>query len=124
MLTAHGVTHPGKVRERNEDAFFVDAELGVFIVADGMGGHNAGEVASKMAVDVVRMFLVRSRDGEDVTWPFAATSFAEAESVAVGGTAGPEEPPPPPQAADSAAPDAMNHRATASARRPPSILMS
>ena len=42
-------THTGLVREANEDAFFADAALGLWIVADGMGGHHAGEVASAIA---------------------------------------------------------------------------
>ncbi|MFZ4702057.1 MAG: PP2C family protein-serine/threonine phosphatase [Candidatus Methylumidiphilus sp.] len=42
-------THTGLVREANEDAFFADASLGLWIVADGMGGHHAGEVASAIA---------------------------------------------------------------------------
>ncbi len=52
-LIAAGLTHVGCVRDHNEDAYCVDSELQVFIVADGMGGHAAGEVASKMAVDGV-----------------------------------------------------------------------
>ncbi len=50
-LAAAALSHPGRQRPENEDAFgsFVDARL--FVVADGMGGHNAGEVASAMAVD-------------------------------------------------------------------------
>ncbi len=46
------LTDPGKQREINEDSLYVDENLGLFIVADGMGGHNAGEVASRMAVQV------------------------------------------------------------------------
>ncbi|AFM24961.1 Stp1/IreP family PP2C-type Ser/Thr phosphatase [Desulfomonile tiedjei] len=45
-------TVPGKHRSTNEDNLFVDSNVGLFIVADGMGGHNAGEVASRIAVDV------------------------------------------------------------------------
>jgi protein phosphatase len=54
----------------NEDAWRVDLELGLFVVADGMGGHNAGEVASGLAVEAIHAFVSRSRSGEDVTWPY------------------------------------------------------
>ena len=56
-LTACGFSHAGRQREENEDAFgsFLDERL--FIVADGMGGHNAGEVASVMAVDALETFF-------------------------------------------------------------------
>ena len=55
-LAAHGVTHPGR-RTTNEDSFLVDTNRGLFIVADGMGGHNAGEVASSLAVKAIGDFL-------------------------------------------------------------------
>ena len=55
-VTAHGVTHPGP-RASNEDAFLIDTSGGVFVVADGMGGHNAGEVASGLAVESIRTFV-------------------------------------------------------------------
>ena len=48
-----GVTDLGRKRTTNEDAFFIDDALGLYIVADGMGGHAAGEVASREAVDTL-----------------------------------------------------------------------
>ncbi|HBA61923.1 MAG TPA: Stp1/IreP family PP2C-type Ser/Thr phosphatase [Elusimicrobia bacterium] len=47
-------TNPGKVREKNEDSFLLAPEADLAIVADGMGGHNSGEVASSLAVKVTR----------------------------------------------------------------------
>ena len=52
-LNIFGKSDVGKVRTNNEDSLRIDEEIGLFIAADGMGGHNAGEVASKMAVDVI-----------------------------------------------------------------------
>ena len=50
---AAGLTNAGLKREENEDSFSSDDNLGLYIVADGMGGHLAGEVASRMAVDLI-----------------------------------------------------------------------
>jgi serine/threonine protein phosphatase PrpC len=52
-VDAVGRTHPGRRRARNEDAYAVDACLGLLVVADGMGGHAAGDVASQLAVDTM-----------------------------------------------------------------------
>ncbi|HEY8091987.1 MAG TPA: PP2C family serine/threonine-protein phosphatase [Polyangiaceae bacterium] len=51
--TGYGVTDLGRKRTTNEDAFYLDDELGLYVVADGMGGHAAGEVASREAVDTL-----------------------------------------------------------------------
>ena len=74
MIQAHGATHPGRVRRQNEDAMLLEPELGLFAVADGMGGHNAGEVASALAIETLRSFVERSRHDPDHTWPFGIES--------------------------------------------------
>lgn len=50
-VKALGLSHIGLRRTTNEDAYLINEKSGLFIVADGMGGHNAGEVASRMAID-------------------------------------------------------------------------
>jgi len=75
VLRAYGSTDKGPLRPTNEDCFGIDEHLGLCILADGMGGHNAGEVAARMAVDAVTEYLrlaILEGPGRDdgISWPF------------------------------------------------------
>lgn len=63
-------TDKGPVRTTNEDAFFRDDALGLYVVADGLGGHAAGEVASRLAIEAFTGFISQSHADEELTWPF------------------------------------------------------
>lgn len=62
-------TDVGMKRTHNEDFFSLIEDEQVFLVADGMGGHASGEVASKMATEAIEEFFSRTKD-EDITWPY------------------------------------------------------
>ncbi|MCU1234510.1 MAG: protein serine/threonine phosphatase [Candidatus Solibacter sp.] len=63
MIQAYGATHAGRRRENNEDAFHIEEQLGLAILADGMGGENCGEVGSAITVRAVREYLSAPEDG-------------------------------------------------------------
>jgi protein phosphatase len=66
---AAGISDVGLQREHNEDNFAILGEQELYVVADGMGGHRSGDVASRIATDsIIEFFRATSR--EDVTWPF------------------------------------------------------
>jgi len=70
QIASASFSHPGLRRDENEDSFCVRPDLGLFLVADGMGGHNAGEVASHMAVEAIEAFVADTQDGDpNRTWP-------------------------------------------------------
>jgi protein phosphatase len=70
VIRAKGVTDTGRVRKVNEDRFVSDLALRLFAVADGMGGHQAGEVASELAIEAVTSFIRLSVSDQDLTWPY------------------------------------------------------
>ena len=69
-IEAVGETNVGMKRGHNEDNFGLAETQGLYVVADGMGGHASGEVASKMAVDVMVDFFEATEADPERTWPF------------------------------------------------------
>src|SRR5262245_13840644 len=70
MLEAYGQSDVGRRRKLNEDSYVVDAETQLYAVCDGMGGHNAGEVASKMSIETLESFIQKSHREKEITWPY------------------------------------------------------
>src|SRR5579871_4108146 len=77
---AVGLSDVGLQREHNEDSFLVLNEYDLYVVADGMGGHRAGDVASRIATETISEFF-KSTANDDVTWPFHFdTNLSEEEN--------------------------------------------
>jgi protein phosphatase len=69
-IRCEALTDVGRKRKGNEDAHAVDPERNLYVVADGMGGHAAGEVASRIAVEAIEEFVKLTAGNEEITWPF------------------------------------------------------
>lgn len=69
-INAIGRSDTGKTRSHNEDSFLVAPDLCFFVVADGMGGHRAGEVASRLVVETMITFMRASDADGSITWPY------------------------------------------------------
>jgi len=65
-----GETNVGMKREHNEDNLLMFPEQDLYVVCDGIGGHNCGEVASQIAVDSMKAFYADTAKNDDVTWPY------------------------------------------------------
>jgi protein phosphatase len=76
-----GQSHTGKVREHNEDTIAFDPDLGLMVLADGMGGYNAGEVASGIAVKTIVNLVRDSADREDLSAIDQATGLTRRSIV-------------------------------------------
>jgi protein phosphatase len=94
QISAHGVSDVGMRRDHNEDSFLVDLDLGLLVIADGMGGHAGGEHASKLAVETIQREVRAARESnggaferptgiEDSPLPDVMRQAVEAASAAI-----------------------------------------
>lgn len=80
-----GMTDRGMVRPGNEDALLIDERTGLCVVADGMGGHKGGEVASRLAVDVMRDYIAQVTDGSTAFMGTVAAQFSREANLLASG---------------------------------------
>jgi len=80
-IRAVGLTDVGRVREHNEDTIGVDPDIGLMVLADGMGGYNAGEVASGIAVKTIMSLVKEAFDSQDLDSVDAETGLARTSIV-------------------------------------------
>ena len=71
QIRSYGTTDVGRKRTNNEDAYAIRPDRGLYVVADGMGGHSSGEVAAQLAVGEILAFFENGTLSEDSTWPYA-----------------------------------------------------
>ncbi len=85
-IEAAGSTHVGMKRPHNEDGFLLLPEENLCVVADGMGGHASGEVASRTAIDAIERFFRDTATDRETSWPFPfdATRPYEENRLVVG----------------------------------------
>ena len=76
-----GLTDTGKVREHNEDTISCDSEIGLLVMADGMGGYNAGEVASGIAVKTITNLVKEALEREDLHAADSATGLSRSTII-------------------------------------------
>ena len=69
-ITCEALSDVGRKRKGNEDALILNEHQKLYVVADGMGGHAAGEVASRVAVDAIAEFVELTGGNQEITWPF------------------------------------------------------
>ncbi len=69
-LTNAGETNVGVKRAHNEDNLLLLPDENLFLVADGMGGHSSGEIASQIAVEAIQNFFKATRQDGEITWPY------------------------------------------------------
>ena len=86
VIESAGLSDTGKKRKDNEDSLLVDDGLGLYMVADGMGGHRAGEIASRLVVESMHGHIQRCRNGEAPaeTGPADTTLSAGANQILAG----------------------------------------
>ncbi len=73
MIEYFGLSDVGRRRTNNEDSIMIDAETSLFAVCDGLGGQNAGEVASRLTAETLQVFIDKSHREKDITWPYGIT---------------------------------------------------
>ncbi len=69
-VTSGSRLHVGRKKKPNQDNYCADDNLGLYVVADGSGGHAAGEVASRTAVEAIAEFIKFTSTEGEISWPY------------------------------------------------------